>query len=92
MSDQARQSALSAVTEVLARHTFHVDVRAHIAAAIVDELAAQVAAIPWILTAGVIRRAEGLKVYGRLTATPYNLPRSVVDDAVTTAAMHLGVS
>ncbi len=79
-----RSRALTAAATALARHVDDGLTRARMASRIVDSLAAwPTGSLPWILSAGIVRRAETLDVYDHAEVAA--LPRSAVDSAVLAA-------
>jgi hypothetical protein len=84
MTPDERSRAHTAAAVVLTRHVDDETTRARMASRIVDSLAGWPAdSLSWILSAGVLRRADSIDVYGH--AEVAELPRSAVDSAVLAA-------
>lgn len=79
-----RSRAHTAASNALSRHVTNDLTRVRVASRIVDSLAAwPTGSLPWILSAGTVRRAESLDVYDHAEVAA--LTRSAVDAAVLAA-------
>jgi hypothetical protein len=84
MTPDDRHRAHAAASAALTRHVTNDLTRTRVASRIVDSLATwSTSSLPWILSAGTVRRAESLDVYDHAEVAA--LTRSAVDAAVLAA-------